>query len=424
VAEETFSTPVAFALDAASGKSVHIETVPDAVVPHGSPEYVSKEMERHLHDITAAGGEGEPIVGALPGTGQLFAMPLGDRTTKADESRKQHTHSLAALSSAQSSSTTAVAKPKPTIHSIATSAGRQHAQFYQHHHDASRKNSKGCGPGSAHFPGCLNVGSSDRRDPFSRGHPGGFNFLSKGESEEGDSALVPLYHPHYGYIPPEHFYAHIGQGPHFPHRSSQKNYQRMLRILGSWLPPTIALIFVVSFELGRRKRQKDSQLESVDSTSEIMSSTSNVMKKSEDGQGIIQVYEDVILGYGGHGTVVYKGSLEGRQVAVKRMLKTYLSSADREISLLIESDGHPNVVRYFLKEIRGDFVYLALELCDLSLHNLIGTVRTQFDQMEKENRAPTSISPSTKAILFGITSGVRHLHHLRIVHRDLKPAST
>ena len=71
--------------------------------------------------------------------------------------------------------------------------------------------------------------------------------------------------------------------------------------------------------------------------------------------GVIQLSEE-ILGYGGHGTIVYKGVLDKRQVAVKRMLAMYHASAEREISLLIESDGHPNVVRYFLKEMRGDFV--------------------------------------------------------------------
>jgi serine/threonine-protein kinase/endoribonuclease IRE1 len=54
------------------------------------------------------------------------------------------------------------------------------------------------------------------------------------------------------------------------------------------------------------------------------------------------------------------------------MLKAYHLSpqcGSRNILAFIESDGHPNVVRYFLKEVRGDFVYLALELCDLSLHD-------------------------------------------------------
>ena len=60
--------------------------------------------------------------------------------------------------------------------------------------------------------------------------------------------------------------------------------------------------------------------------------------------GSIKIYDDV-LGHGSMGTVVLKGSLNGRPVAVKRMLSQMNSSAEREIALLIKSDGHPNVVR-------------------------------------------------------------------------------
>ena len=100
------------------------------------------------------------------------------------------------------------------------------------------------------------------------------------------------------------------------------------------------------------------------------------------------------------------------------MLKNYHASADREISLLIESDGHPNVVRYFFKEIRGDFVYLALEMCDASLQDLISSINRQILRRTYE---PQVLACVTKKILFHIALGVKHLHGLRIVHRDLKP---
>ncbi len=45
----------------------------------------------------------------------------------------------------------------------------------------------------------------------------------------------------------------------------------------------------------------------------------------------------------------------------------FISFIRREMSLLIRSDGHPNVVRYFLKEERGEFIYLALQLCSMTL---------------------------------------------------------
>ena len=183
----------------------------------------------------------------------------------------------------------------------------------------------------------------------------------------------------------------------------------------------IALIFVVSFEMGRRKRQQEKDKLDV-KTTEVTSV--KPLPPTPSDTGVIKVFDDVILGYGGHGTVVFKGLLEGRQVAVKRMLKAYHGSADREISLLIESDGHPNVVRYFLKEVRGDFVYLALELCDLSLHDLIGQVRSlpESSMVDKE-RLVSAVPDATRGILLQIAQGVKHLHGLRIVHRDLKPAN-
>jgi len=81
-----------------------------------------------------------------------------------------------------------------------------------------------------------------------------------------------------------------------------------------------------------------------------------------DAEGNVRVgrlvLSPLVLGYGCHGTIVYRGTLDGRPVAVKRMLRAFHAAADREMRLLIESDGHPNVVRYFLREQAGDFVYL------------------------------------------------------------------
>ena len=37
---------------------------------------------------------------------------------------------------------------------------------------------------------------------------------------------------------------------------------------------------------------------------------------------------------------------------------------------------HPNVVRYFVRELSGEFVYLALQLCQLSLHNAMAQIHS------------------------------------------------
>lgn len=130
--------------------------------------------------------------------------------------------------------------------------------------------------------------------------------------------------------------------------------------------------------------------------------------------GHLSVDTATILGHGGHGTMVFKGTFGGRDVAVKRMLKEFYDIASHEVSLLQESDDHPNVIRYFDKETAGDFLYIALELCPASLQDVI----------EKPTSYSQLISPSgldTPNMLKQITSGLLYLHTLKIVHRDIKP---
>lgn len=52
-----------------------------------------------------------------------------------------------------------------------------------------------------------------------------------------------------------------------------------------------------------------------------------------------------MLGYGSGGTVVFAGELDGRPVAVKRMLRQFYEMARKEIDALILADEHPNIVR-------------------------------------------------------------------------------
>ncbi|CAH7682124.1 IRE protein kinase [Phakopsora pachyrhizi] len=123
---------------------------------------------------------------------------------------------------------------------------------------------------------------------------------------------------------------------------------------------------------------------------------------------------DETIGYGSHGTVVLKGRFQGRQVAVKRLLKDFVTIAMHEVDLLQESDDHPNVVRYFVKESLENFLYIGLELCNGSLFDLMES--KEFEGSEELRRI---FNP--KRALRQITAGVRHLHKLKIVHRDIKP---
>jgi hypothetical protein len=88
--------------------------------------------------------------------------------------------------------------------------------------------------------------------------------------------------------------------------------------------------------------------------------------------GKITLFPQSLLGMGSHGTLVYDGLLDGkRPIAVKRLLVAFVEAAKQEIALLIASDLHANVLRYYAFEQDGDFVYVALERCHSSLGALI-----------------------------------------------------
>ena len=130
--------------------------------------------------------------------------------------------------------------------------------------------------------------------------------------------------------------------------------------------------------------------------------------------GHLKVFTDIVLGHGSHGTVVYKGSFGSRDVAVKRMLSNFYDIAAHEVGLLQESDDHQNVIRYYDKEVTGDFLYIALELCPASLQDVV----------ERPADFPTLVGPERLdpiGTLKQIAAGLQHLHSLKIVHRDIKP---
>lgn len=101
-------------------------------------------------------------------------------------------------------------------------------------------------------------------------------------------------------------------------------------------------------------------------------------------------------------------------MAVKRLLNDFVTLAAREVSILQESDDHPNVIRYYYQESQGNFLYIALELCPASLADII-------ENPDRDAWRDIAINFDPKKALKQITSGLRHLHALKLVHRDIKP---
>lgn len=119
-----------------------------------------------------------------------------------------------------------------------------------------------------------------------------------------------------------------------------------------------------------------------------------------------------VLGKGCEGTFVFRGTFEKRNVAVKRLLPECFTLADREVSLLRESDAHENVVRYFCTEQDRQFKYIAVELCAATLQDYI-----EGGKLSNELKRQISVLD----VLRQATNGLSHLHSLNIVHRDIKP---
>lgn len=111
-----------------------------------------------------------------------------------------------------------------------------------------------------------------------------------------------------------------------------------------------------------------------------------------------------VLGKGCEGTFVFQGTFEERQVAVKRLLPECFTLADREVSLLRESDAHENVVRYFCTEQDRQFRYIAVELCAATLQDYIEGPRAKLLKSQID----------MLSALYQASSGLAHLHSLNI----------
>ncbi|XP_006017458.1 serine/threonine-protein kinase/endoribonuclease IRE1 isoform X1 [Alligator sinensis] len=149
------------------------------------------------------------------------------------------------------------------------------------------------------------------------------------------------------------------------------------------------------------------------SASDVGSGLSTEQEGDEDTStvmvGKISFNPKDVLGHGAEGTIVYRGTFDNRDVAVKRILPECFSFADREVQLLRESDEHPNVIRYFCTEKDRQFQYIAIELCAATLQEYV----------EQKTFSHRGLEPIT--LLQQTTSGLAYLHSLSIVHRDLKP---
>lgn len=150
------------------------------------------------------------------------------------------------------------------------------------------------------------------------------------------------------------------------------------------------------------------------SSSEATPEASSVPAVETDALPTSLQISDDVLGYGSSGTVVFRGTFQGRAVAVKRLLRDFVQMASKEVSLLQSADNHPNVIRYYCQELTPHFLFIALEECPASLADLIER------PMDHPTLAPLF---EPRQAFRQVTAGLQHLHSLSIVHRDIKPGN-
>ena len=232
----------------------------------------------------------------------------------------------------------------------------------------------------------------------------------------------------------------------------------------------VALVLFTYSAIQRKRRifrfMNDSSGEGLMSTAAVQAGMSSASLRAARvvGQGgIIKVGRlqigPGVLGYGSGGTIVFEGMLDGREVAVKRLLRQFYELAQKEIKALILSDEHPNIVRCFAMEEDHEFVYLALERCTCTLNDLLinppasglvtllsvgslkkskgGTGQNQppphpkhrsmsLPEALKGGRSIFVNSDGTPTLLAiqiaeDVGKGLEALHTRGVVHRDLKP---
>ncbi|XP_052869117.1 uncharacterized protein LOC128274834 [Anopheles cruzii] len=135
--------------------------------------------------------------------------------------------------------------------------------------------------------------------------------------------------------------------------------------------------------------------------------------------GNIRFNEQNVLGKGCRETIVFQGSFEKREVAVKRIVLN--RRITEELAIRQKCNGHENMVRYYCTELDQEFHYIAIELCAATLQHyvegkdppIVGASMVPVSELRHK------ISPLE--ILRQTTNGLMHLHGLNIVHDAIKP---
>lgn len=136
----------------------------------------------------------------------------------------------------------------------------------------------------------------------------------------------------------------------------------------------------------------------------------HVLWGNQSNSGHILYNSNKILGKGTFSTV-YEGTLNQRIVAVK---KIYFNAkqekkVDQETKLLLECDGHENIIKCFYSQKSAHNVLIALEKCEHTLEKWVSMNQSG------------DVKVKALQILNQTTKGLQYLHSKNVVHLDITP---
>ncbi|KAL4494484.1 hypothetical protein ABPG72_019894 [Tetrahymena utriculariae] len=197
---------------------------------------------------------------------------------------------------------------------------------------------------------------------------------------------------------------------------------------------------------GKSSSQKQSSQDEADKVLEKISKEQEEQIKKQNEQNIkqekknqesseqntnkfkgLQINRNKVLGYGAQGTVIFEGTFQGREIAVKQLLKDNKDLASKEIQMLIKLQ-HKNIIKYYYFEETKDHILLGLEKCVGSISDLIDYAnrknkkKSEQDLKTLYNIKKDFFTKSNMKIAFkDCLEGLSYLHSQSVIHRDIKP---
>ena len=120
------------------------------------------------------------------------------------------------------------------------------------------------------------------------------------------------------------------------------------------------------------------------------------------------------------GKTIYRGWInDGRQAAVKKLPKL-LTKRPKELEALLKMESpHDNVIRYLMTQDKKGFTYIALELCEGNLKELMDVALSV-----QGDRTLLSQSLTAENCLLPLAHGLKYIHDFcNVQHRDIKPSN-